>query len=58
MEVYIFSVTANTTGSETTVTYAAASSRSTQLFVLHQAPQHFLYFFPLPQGQGSLRPTF
>ena len=19
--------------------------------------QHFLYFFPLPQGQGSLRPT-
>ena len=22
-----------------------------------QAPQHFLYFLPLPQGQGSLRPT-
>ena len=21
-----------------------------------QAPQHFLYFFPLPQGQGSFRP--
>ena len=21
------------------------------------APWHFLYFFPLPQGQGSLRPT-
>ena len=21
------------------------------------ARQHFLYFFPLPQGQGSLRPT-
>jgi hypothetical protein len=21
------------------------------------APQHFLYFFPLPQGQGSLRPA-
>jgi len=20
--------------------------------------QHFLYFLPLPQGQGSLRPTF
>ena len=20
------------------------------------APQHFLYFLPLPQGQGSLRP--
>jgi len=23
----------------------------------HQAPQHFLYFLPLPHGQGSLRPT-
>src|SRR5688500_8463931 len=22
------------------------------------APQHFLYFLPLPQGQGSFRPTF
>jgi len=22
-----------------------------------QAPQHFLCFFPLPHGQGSLRPT-
>ena len=22
------------------------------------APQHFLYFLPLPQGHGSLRPTF
>ena len=21
-------------------------------------PQHFLNFLPLPQGQGSLRPTF
>ncbi len=21
-------------------------------------PQHCLYFFPLPQGQGSLRPMF
>jgi hypothetical protein len=21
-------------------------------------PQHFLYFFPLPHGQGALRPTF
>ena len=21
-------------------------------------PQQFLYFFPLPQGQGSLRPIF
>ncbi len=24
---------------------------------LRHAPQHFLYFLPLPQGQGSLRPT-
>jgi hypothetical protein len=23
-----------------------------------QRPQHCLYFFPLPHGQGSLRPTF
>ena len=23
-----------------------------------QAPQHFLYFLPLPQGHGSLRPIF
>jgi hypothetical protein len=22
------------------------------------APQHFLYFFPLPHEHGSLRPTF
>ena len=22
------------------------------------APQHFLYFLPLPQGQGSFLPTF
>jgi hypothetical protein len=21
-------------------------------------PQHFVYFFPLPHGQGSFRPTF
>ena len=21
-------------------------------------PQHFLYFFPLPQGHGAFRPTF
>src|SRR5437588_12975992 len=24
--------------------------------LLAYAPWHFLYFFPLPQGQGSLRP--
>ena len=28
-------------------------SDASTLFYL---PQHFLYFFPLPQGQGSLRP--
>ena len=26
-------------------------------FSLSTVRQHFLYFFPLPQGQGSLRPT-
>ena len=25
--------------------------------ILLYTPWHFLYFFPLPQGQGSLRPT-
>ncbi len=25
--------------------------------IVHSAPQHFLYFLPLPQGQGSLRPV-
>src|SRR4029077_10747229 len=24
----------------------------------HDLPQHFLYFLPLPQGHGSLRPIF
>lgn len=28
------------------------------LFHYLLAPQHFLYFLPLPQGQGSLRPIF
>lgn len=27
-------------------------------FNRYQEKQHFLYFFPLPQGQGSLRPHF
>src|SRR3954463_5384750 len=40
----------------------AGTLRMTMLRVLmHQAafaPQHFLYFFPLPHGHGSLRPTF
>jgi pilus assembly protein CpaE len=35
---------------------------SAMLYLITQvgvsAPWHFLYFFPLPQGQGSLRPTF
>src|SRR3990170_1151931 len=35
---------------------------STTCYVLraacYAAPWHFLYFLPLPQGQGSLRPTF
>src|SRR5215831_278762 len=33
------------------------SEKGLTRLVLH-APWHFLYFFPLPQGQGSLRPTF
>ena len=31
--------------------------RETGAAILPYAPWHFLYFFPLPQGQGSLRPT-
>lgn len=26
--------------------------------IAYHLPQHFLYFFPLPQGQGSFRPIF
>ena len=26
------------------------------VFLVCYFPQHFLYFLPLPQGQGSLRP--
>ena len=33
--------------------FRALLTHSGQLFF----PQQFLYFFPLPQGQGSLRPT-
>jgi hypothetical protein len=28
------------------------------LFFYSLTPQHFLYFFPLPQGHGSFLPTF
>jgi hypothetical protein len=31
--------------------------RETGVAILSYAPWHFLYFFPLPHGQGSLRPT-
>ena len=31
--------------------------RETGVAILPYVPWHFLYFFPLPQGQGSLRPT-
>jgi hypothetical protein len=31
--------------------------RETGAAILPYAPWHFLYFFPLPHGQGSLRPT-
>ena len=29
-----------------------------EILTLNYFPQHFLYFLPLPQGQGSLRPIF
>src|SRR5258706_9928254 len=32
-------------------------SRAAGAAMLITAPQHFLYFLPLPQGHGSLRPT-
>jgi hypothetical protein len=37
-----------------------ASSKSWKIFFERKSPyfpQHCLYFLPLPQGQGSLRPT-
>ena len=38
---------------------AGASVYSTRKLRRRQfLPQQFLYFFPLPHGQGSLRPTF
>ena len=39
--------------------FAAAPGRRicAALVQAFSAPQHFLYFLPLPQGQGSLRPT-
>ncbi|MCG4881078.1 hypothetical protein NE636_15170 [Bacteroides thetaiotaomicron] len=38
-------------------TYTDIASLRTVPFQL-SLPQHFLYFFPLPQGQGSFRPIF
>src|SRR5207249_11647192 len=34
-----------------------AASRWVLVYPLSFPRQHFLYFLPLPQGQGSLRPT-
>ena len=34
------------------------AGRPTHLEFSDYLPQHFLYFLPLPQGHGSLRPTF
>ena len=34
------------------------SYRRIQEFQSHILTRKFLYFFPLPQGQGSLRPTW
>ena len=38
---------------------AVSAAQSVSATATHAAaPWHFLYFLPLPQGQGSLRPTF
>ena len=35
------------------------AAENTEIFVgIGYRKQHFLYFFPLPQGHGSLRPAF
>lgn len=36
----------------------ASNPLSFHLLTAPYLPQHFLYFFPLPQGQGSFLPTF
>ncbi|HEX4124298.1 MAG TPA: hypothetical protein VHY37_06180 [Tepidisphaeraceae bacterium] len=36
------------------ITERIAAISFPQLYV----PQHFLYFLPLPQGEGALRPIF
>src|SRR3954470_11343073 len=36
---------------------ASAPLRETAVFCQAERPWQFLYFLPLPQGQGSLRPT-
>lgn len=36
----------------------ASAPLSFHLLTAPYLPQHFLYFFPLPQGQGSFLPTF
>jgi hypothetical protein len=39
-------------------TVALTRGREVDAAILLYTPWHFLYFFPLPQGHGSLRPTF
>ncbi len=41
-----------------TITASAAWPPTLRVNQADSAPQHFLYFLPLPQGQSSLRPTF
>ena len=51
---------------ESAASLSGPGTRQARGRLLHQptrcshrfAPQHFLYFFPLPQGQGALRPIF
>src|SRR4029079_3377178 len=38
--------------------HSVTCKKGRQPAALSHAPWHFLYFFPLPQGQGSFRPAF
>src|SRR5947207_1802881 len=46
------------TMAEVVVSADCSPHRNGELRYAASFPQHFLYFFPLPHGHGSLRPTF
>jgi hypothetical protein len=49
----------STTRTPAAATTATTAAQLAGLILLAALPaQQFLYFFPLPQGQRSLRPTF